>query len=234
MIEGDMLRFAGAVASLVSIGVFMGFSPLLVAVSLGLLARVKRAIRALTFLLLGLIIGATFILLVLQVFDPRSLQAVLSNDVEKLAVRSSVDLTAGTLFLIVAVIMWLRLKKPPRPKKPPKELQGKPWEMTLIGFSDTVFAFSGFATMYVVARILRSISDDAAVRVLAYAIFVIAMVAPYVLLAWAWKRFPTISSAIVRFFSRVAAADYRPWAAGVTLLIGAIFVGLGFWEAVKS
>lgn len=230
MIEGDLLRFAGAAVSLASIGVLMGFSPLLIAMSLNVLARVRRAIRALTFLLLGLIMGATFILLVLQVFDPRSLQAVLSNDIEKLAVRSSVDLTAGTLFIIAAVIMWLQMKRPPRPKKPLKEPQGKPWEMTLIGFSDTVLAFSGFATMYVVARILRSVSDHDAVRVLAYAIFVAAMVAPYVLLAWAWKRFPTVSSAIVRFFSRIATVDYRPWATGLTLLIGVIFIGLGFWE----
>lgn len=234
MIEGDLLRFAGAAASLVSVGVFMGFSPVLLAVSLRVLARVKHAIRAMTFLLLGLTIGATLILLILQVFDPRSLQTVLSNDIEKLAVRSGVDLVAGTFFFLAAIIMGLRLRKPPRPKKPPKEPHGSPWEMTLIGVTDTMLGFSGFATMYVVARILVAVSDDGSVRVIGYAIFVAAMVAPYVLLTWAWKRFPKISSGIVRFFSTAAEADLRPWATAVTLLIGMIFIGLGIWEAVKS
>ena len=190
MIESEILRFLGAGASLAALGVVMGISPTLVAETLRVLTGITRAYRAIAFMLLGLTIGATLILLLLQVVDPRTFEALLRGDVERLLVHRSVDLAAGAVFVIAAIIMGLRLRRSPTPRRPRSRPSGRAWEMTLIGATNTLLGFSGFATMYLAARVMRAVSEDDALRVFSYAVFVLAMLAPYVLLAWAWRRFP--------------------------------------------
>lgn len=229
MLDGDLIRFAGAAVSLLGLGVVMGVSPTLIAVTLRVLTNVSRPNRAIGCMLIGLVIGSTALLLLLQIVDPRSFEALLSHDVERILVRRSIDLAAGLLFLIASLIMGLRARRPRRPKKPRHAPAGKPWEMLLIGASNAVIGVSGIATMYLTARIIRGVSDDDAVRVISYAIFVAALVSPYVALTWVWKRFPSVSSRITRVFARIAAADLRPWETALTLLVGLIFLGLGIW-----
>ncbi|WP_453984523.1 GAP family protein [Brevibacterium casei] len=229
MLESDLLRFAGAAVSLIGLGIVMGISPTTIAVSLRVLTDVPRAKRAMGFMLLGLVLGATVIMLALQVIDPRTLEALVSRDVEKVLVRHSVDLAAGAIFIIAGIIMALRLRRPPKPKKPHKKPTGSPWTMTLIGLSNTVISFSDFATMYIVARILRAVSEDIVIRGVSYLVFIAAMIAPYVLLTWAWNRFPRVAERISSFFSRLAEANLRPWATAFVLLAGLVFLAMGIW-----
>lgn len=229
MIEGELLRLAGTAVSVVGLGVVMGLSPTLVALTLRVLTAVSHAYRALAFMLLGLTIGASLILLILQFIDPRTFESVVSGEVERLLLRRGIDLFAGALFVIAAVIMGVRARMPPRAKRPRKQLRGTPWEMTALGLTNTLVGFSGFATMYAVARVIRAAGEDIALRGLAYLLFVAAMVAPYVLLAWAWRRFPTESARVKRIFSRLAEVDIRPWAAVLTLVLGLAFVAMGIW-----
>ena len=233
MLETDLLRFVGAAVSLIGLGLVMGISPTTIAESLRVLTDVPRAKRAMGFMLLGLVIGATVILLALQVIDPHTLETLVSRDVEKVLVRRGVDLAAGVLFLTAGLIMALRLRRPPKPKKPHKKPTGKPWAMIVIGVSNTVISFSDFATMYIVARIVRAVSEDIAVRGVTFLVFIAAMIAPYVLLTWAWNRFPRISDRISGFFARLAEADLRPWATGFTLLAGLVFLAMGIWGEPK-
>lgn len=55
------------------------------------------------------------------------------------------------------------------------------------------------------------------------------MLAPYVLLAWAWRRFPSVSTGITRFFSCLAEVDIRAWSTGLTLVAGLVFLSVGVW-----
>lgn len=229
MHDGDLVRLIGAAVSLLGLGAVMGFSPTLIAVSLRVLAGANRPHRAIGCMLVGLVVGSTALLLLLQVVDPRSFEALLTHDVESVLVRRSVDLTAGALFIAAALILGMRARAPRRIRPPKRATSGNPWEMIAIGASNAVIGVSGVATMYLTARILRGASEDDALRVLGYAIFVAALIAPYVVLAWAWKRFPRASERITGFFSRIAAMDLRRAGAGVTLLVGLIFLGLGIW-----
>jgi hypothetical protein len=53
-------------------------------------------------MLAGLTVGSTALLLVLQIVDPRSFEALLTHDAEGVLVRRGVDLTAGSLFLVAS------------------------------------------------------------------------------------------------------------------------------------
>jgi cytochrome c biogenesis protein CcdA len=226
MIGGEVLRLTGAVVSVVGLGIVMRLSPTLIALTLRVLTDATRAYRAVAFMLLGLTIGTTLILLILQVIDPHTFEAAISGDLRQLLVRRGIDLLAGAIFIIAAIVMGLRARRPPREKKPHRRLSGTPWEMTLLGLTNTLMGFSGFATMYAVARVIRAASGDDALKALTYVIFVAAMVAPYVLLAWAWRRLPSESAAVKRFFSRIAEVDVRPWATALTLVLGLAFVAM--------
>ena len=164
MLVSDLVRLVGAAISLIGLGLVMGISPTTIAVSFRVLTDVPRAKRAMGFMLLGLILGATVILLALQVIDPHTLETLVSRDIEKVLVRHSVDLAAGALFLTAGIIMAVRLRRPPKPKRPHRKPTGKAGAMVLIGISNTVISFSDFATMYIVARIVRAVSEDIAVR----------------------------------------------------------------------
>ena len=229
MLVSDLVRLVGAAISLIGLGLVMGISPTTIAVSFRVLTDVPRAKRAMGFMLLGLILGATVILLALQVIDPHTLETLVSRDIEKVLVRHSVDLAAGALFLTAGIIMAVRLRRPPKPKRPHRKPTGKAGAMILIGISNTVISFSDFATMYMVARIVRAVSEDIIIRGIVYLVFIAAMIAPYVLLTWAWNRFPTVSAKLSAFFTRIANANLRPWATALTLLAAVIFLAMGIW-----
>ena len=227
MLDGDLIRLAGATLSLLGLGVVMGVSPTLIAVTLRVLTEIQQPNRPIGFMLAGLTAGSTALLLVLQIVDPRSFEALLKHDVEGVLVRRSVDLTAGALFLVASVPMWVRARAPRKPRAPKPPPTGNPWEMVLIGALNAVVSVSGIATMYLTARLIRGASDADLIRATGYVIFVLALVSPYVLLAWVWERFPRVSRRLSAFFGRLAAADLRPAEAALTSLVGLIFLGLG-------
>lgn len=229
MLVADILRLVGAAVSLIGLGLVMGVSPTTIAISLRVLTEVPRAKRAMAFMLAGMIIGATLILLALQVVDPHTVETLVSREVEKVLVRRNIDLAAGIVFLIAGIVMAVRQRGPQKPKKPHKKPSGRAWAMIVLGLSNTILSFSDFATMYMVARLVRAVSDDIVIRGVAFLIFLAAMIAPYVALTWAWKRFPRISDRISGFFTRITNADLRPWATGFVFLASLIFLAMGVW-----
>lgn len=232
----DLLRFAGGAVSLIGLGLVMGFSPTLIAVALRILTQVQRPDRLIAGMLVGLALGSTALLLVLQFIDPRTLEAALRNQVEGVLVRRSVDLVFGTLFVLAAVVMGVRLRRPRRQGRarlPRSAGMQRPWQMIVVGASNTVIGVSGLATVYVAARLVRGISTDDPIRVLAYAVFLVATVSPYVLLTWAWRRLPRAARRITTVFHRLATMDRRPWEFGIVLVIGLILLGLGVWGSPR-
>lgn len=68
---------------------------------------------------------------------------------------------------------------------------------------------------------------------MAYAIFLVAAVSPYVVLAWAWQRLPRVAKRITAAFQRLSAIDRRPWEFGIVLGTGLLLFGLGIWETTS-
>lgn len=225
----DPIRFAGAALSLLGLGIIAGFSPTLVALVLRLLDLGANAKRAITYLLLGLVLGVTALLLLLQLIDPRSLETLVKSNVQKDLIHRSVDLVAAAVFLTAGLIMAMRVRAPRRPRKPQARRTGRSWEMFLVGVTNPFIGFSGFATVYLAARLVRASADSDPLRLISFAIFLAAVAAPYIALAWAWQRFPQVAERITALFRRIAQIDLRPWASALALLAGLAFLGLGIW-----
>lgn len=223
-----MLRIIGACFSLLSLGFAMGFSPTLYAVVLHLLTRSANTSAMLLFLLAGLVAGATLLALVFQAVDPESVEGVLRGRVEDAVVHRGVDLVAGVAFVVAGAVVGRRAHTHRRPPPQPRPPADYPRRMFLIGFANTVIGVSGIATMYLTARVVRGVSHDDVVRLAAYGVFLVALVGPYVLVAWAWDRFPALASRLTAGYTWVTARDPRPWVAALLLLIGLFFLGYGF------
>lgn len=62
-------------------------------------------------------------------------------------------------------------------------------------------------------------------RLLAYAVFLAALVGPLLLLAWLWSRFPTATKKVTAIYDRALAWDSRLVSVWVLAIIGALLVG---------
>lgn len=82
--------------------------------------------------------------------------------------------------------------------------------MAGVGFANTFLGFSGFATMYVVGRLLTGLSRDVARQAVAYLPFLLTLVGPYLLAAWAWPRLPTASAKVSAAYDWVMTRGLRP------------------------
>ena len=95
--------------------------------------------------------------------------------------------------------------------------------MAGVGFVNTFLGFSGFATMYVVGRMLTGLSHDIAWQAVAYLPFLLTLVGPYLLAAWAWPRVPTAARRVTAVYDWVTTRDLRP-----LLGWGLVLAGLAF------
>lgn len=81
------------------------------------------------------------------------------------------------------------------------------------------------ATMYMVGRLLTTVSHNAVEWVLAYLIFTVGMVGPYLLLEASWDRFPGFAHAVTGALTRVKNANLTALYS-LMLLVGAVFFGV--------
>lgn len=226
MFAADLLRFLSGIVALLGIGFATGFSPTLVAATLRVLTGAKRPDRAIGFMLVGLVLGSGLLLFLLQFVDPRVLTSRLSAETARILVSRGIDLAAGVIFLAAGISLAIRARRPRKPKQP-KPPPSRPWPMILLGASSVTLSISSFATVYVAARLVHGLSDAIPLRAVGALAFVLGLVSLYVALATVWGRVPALATRITRMFTRLSAADLRPWEAAVVLLASAIFLALG-------
>lgn len=230
MAEAELVPILSAGLSLLGLGLVMGFSPTLYGLALHLLTRSSNPGREIRWLTAGIAVGATILFLVFRAFDPETLTTALRGHVEELLVRRSIDLTAGTIFLLLAVIVFLRSRTPRRSKPEIQETPGQhPGRTFLLGLANTVIGVSGVATMYVTGRVVTAPSDDLLIRLMLYGVFLVTLTGPYLVASWAWRRFPRVAGDITDGYSWLMARDLRPVFAVGLLIAGLIFIGLGIW-----
>ncbi|SIM20289.1 Protein of uncharacterised function (DUF2910) [Mycobacteroides abscessus subsp. abscessus] len=185
-------------ASLVGLGLVMGFSPSMYAVVLHLLTTENRPARLIRWLTLGIVLGATILMFAFRAVDPDVLARLLEDRTRELLVRRGVDLAAGLVFLLLAAWQWHRSRRPLKPHRPPSPGDARPSRMVLIGLANTFIGFSGPATMYVAGRAIRGAGHHHLwVEVLLYLVFLLGVVGPYLLAAWAWGAFPRAARAVL-------------------------------------
>ncbi len=227
------------VVAVPALGLFMGFSPTLYGVCLHYLVKGKAGRRAVIWLTAGLLVGCTLLFAVYQFADAAVISTYLSSHVREWVVQRYVDLTAGVLLVISAAILATRSQKdrtgqlPTSPDDPgPKEIATKhddysPRTAAAVGFTNVFIGSSGFATMYIVARLISTVSKDLLIHALVYLAFIPTLVGPYLFMAWGWSRWPGMAAAITRVYDKIVHYNYHKVLVAGLLVAGLFFLALG-------
>lgn len=144
---------------------------------------------------LGLAIGCTLLFIVYQFVDGAIVSTYLSSGVRAIVMQRWVDLVAGVLLLLAAGLLSWRARRGPTAPRPKPDRRHRPDDSSprtaaALGFANAFMGSSGFATMYVVARVVSVVGPDLALRALVYLTFIPTLVGPYLILAWSWNRWP--------------------------------------------
>ncbi|MDO4918075.1 hypothetical protein [Kocuria sp.] len=219
----------GGTVSVLGLGLVMGFSPTSYALVLRILTHHARPARAVHFLTLGMALGTTLLLVVFRTVDPQTLTALLEDRTKELLVRRGVDLVAGALLAVLAVVQFFRWRtRPRRPRRTPRVRETESSRrMVALGFLNTVVGVSGPATMYIAGRLFTGLSHHLTGQAVYFAVFLVAVVGPYWLITWAWGRIPALSRTVERATGWVAAQDPRPLLALGLAVAAAVFLVMG-------
>lgn len=225
MLESDVARLAAVCVSLIGLGLVAGTSPTFYALVLRVLSREDQGRRPLGLLLAGYAVGTTLLALVLQVVDPRTIETVLRGRVERATIDRGVDVAAGVILLLLGIYA-LRRSTRVRERRPKVAAVPRPGRLFVVGLLDAAVSISSLAPVYVAARTVRGASEDDLVRLVVFAVFLAAVLGPYLALAWAWGRFPAVATRLQDLFGRLSTLDpYR--LAGVMLVVaGLAFLAL--------
>ena len=225
----DLTRWAAALTTLVGLGLTLGLNPALYGATADMLAQNVRVVPRMAWMVAGLATGATILYLALQSFDPTEFVTAAERNATTAVLDRRVDLAAGALFLAgaVAVAVW-RLRVPVRRVRArATKSRAHSWSYYVLGVSCSIIGFTTLPIMYMTGRIADGVSDHPALRWAAYVIFLVALAAPFVLLATAWLHFPATAARVNGYYVRAIDMDHRWLYAGVLGLAGLACVILG-------
>ncbi|PPG35390.1 hypothetical protein C5E10_04025 [Pseudoclavibacter sp. RFBG4] len=226
-----VLQWGASLLTLCGFGLAMGLNPALYAATGDLLARNIDVGKRLGWMLLGLALGATVLLLVFRSFDPTTLVTTLRGSLDTALLNRTLDLIVGTIFLVsaTAVLIWrARARDFPRKPKTGSKPRASAAGYFLLGLGACV-GFTTLPIMYLTGRLLHGLTADDPLRVVAYAVFLLALAAPFLTLAWVWTKIPSLAARVVGFYSRAADWDYRRTLAILLVLAGLLFLWLGIF-----
>ncbi|MCJ1708656.1 hypothetical protein [Microbacterium sp. VKM Ac-2923] len=227
----DFARWSAALLTMVGLGLSLGLNPALYGATADMLAQNTRVAPRMAWMVAGLAVGATVLYLVLQSFDPTEFVAAAERQTTAAVLDRTVDLVAGAVFLAGAAAMtaW-KLRTPVRRAHvTPVAPRAHAWSYALLGASCSVVGFTTLPIMYMTGRVADGVSDHPLLRWLAYAVFLVALAAPFVLLATAWTRFPATAARVNRVYTRVIDTDHRGVYVVVLGVAGVACIVLGLW-----
>lgn len=187
--------------TLVGLGLALGMSPILYGAVADTLARGRDVAARLTWLLAGLMSGAAVLVVV-----------------------------------AVAMALWVR-RVPVRrsaadqaPEAAPAPApDAKPTAMFMLGATASVLGFTTLPIAYLAGRAIDGVGPDLALRGLALVVYLAALIAPFVLLAWVWTRFPAATKKVTAAYDTASAWDSRVVAVWVMAVIGVLLVGFSLF-----
>ena len=234
----DVMTWIAAVPTLVGLGLALGLNPVLYGATADTLARGVRVKSRLTWLLSGLMSGATALVLVLHGLNPARLVSRVEHRASAVVKDWAVDLSVGVVLLVVAVALavWLRLAPsrsgaadPPPAAKSTAASDSRPAALVMLGATPAIVGFTTLPIAYLTGRTVVGVGHEWPLRLLAYAVFLAALVSPFVLLAWIWSRFPKTTKKVTALYDRMLKWDSRLVTVYVLAIIGALLVGFSLF-----
>lgn len=230
----DMMTWFAALPTLVGLGLALGMNPVLYGAVADTLARGRRVESRLTWLLAGLMSGATVLVLVLHGLNPANLVSRVQHRADAVLEDRVVDLVVGVLLMLVAIAMAVRVRVAPAngagtdPNVMPESStveNSRPTALFMLGATSAIVGFTTLPIAYMAGRTVDGVGPELLPRLFAYAVFLAALVGPFVLLAWIWSRFPVAAKRVTAMYDRALAWDSRLVAVWVLAVIGALLVG---------
>lgn len=218
----DVVRWLAALSTLVGLGLSLGLNPALYAATADVLAQNTRVARRIGWMIGGLAVGATLLYALLQSFDPTALVSAAEERTTDALRDARVDAVAGALFLTAAVgVAGWKLREPiRRPRAATAAPRTRTWSYFLLGLGCSVVGFTTLPIMYMTGRVTEGVTGDPVLRLAAFAVFLVALAAPFAGLAGAWSLFPSAASRVEGFYGRLARTDHRWLYAGVLAVAG--------------
>lgn len=233
----ETASWAAALLALVGFGLSLGLNPALYGATVDMMARDVNPWPRLSWMTAGLFAGATLLYALLQTFNPTSLVSALRGRVDEAVFNRTVDLIAGIAFLLLgaALAAWaMRARRasespstppastPPTPSRRQTRLSG----YFLIGLSSSIIGFTTLPIMYLTGRVVTGLSAELLPRALAYAIFLLALAAPFFAIAGIWRGLPRLSARISDLYTRARHWDHRWTGAALCALSGLLCLAL--------
>lgn len=229
-----------ALPTLIGLGLALGMNPVLYGSTADTLARGVNVTSRLTALSAGMMTGATVLVVVVHGFNPANLVARVQHRADAVVEDRIIDLVVGIVLLVVAgaFAVWSRSapRAPAGPEPAPADGDeaGESKSRTglyVLGATSTVVGFTTLPIAYLTGRTVESASGDVVFRAVLYAVFLAALVAPFVLLAWVWSRFPATTQKVTALYDRALAWDSGVVASAVMMVIGVlslVLAAIGF------
>lgn len=227
----EALAWGATVLSLVGFGLAIGVNPALYGATADMLARDVDAGPRLRWMVGGLAVGATILVLIFHSFDPSRIVAASQGKLDAALVNRTIDLMTGALFVLAAAaVLWWKFRVPVLPAaapKAPKQHSGS-FSYFFLGLGACI-GFTTLPIMYLTGRLISGISTNFVVWALAYAVFLVALAAPFFALAWVWSRVPRLTARITDFYARARTWDYRRLLAILLGIVGLLFFALALF-----
>lgn len=224
-----MASHSGIFAVVLSIVVYalaMGLRPEIHAATAELLARGESVLQKLTWMMAGLALGATLMFVVLQFVNPTNFLKFLHTEIDKTIINSRIELITGAAFVGIGmgIAVWRIVRPHPRSKGTRTQAKQATKASAImhfsIGLASPIFAFTSWPVMYLVVRTISASDERLFVRILVFALFLLLLITPYMLLAWAWPRFPAFAQWAHSGYIRLSHADWRLILSAVCTLSG--------------
>lgn len=182
----------------------------------------RRARRQVLVIAAGVATAATLMGLLFLVVSPNTLHALWTGHVRTLLLQRWLDGLVGLIVLVVGIVQWRRARGPRPARKPKSDRLDRPRVLFGLVLANTLVSATNPATMYLVVRTIGT--THPIWWPVEYAVFLLGLSAPYLLLALALTRIPALARRIARMMAWVGRQDLRRPIAALLVALGSVLL----------
>lgn len=217
---------------MIVLGAIAGFSPTLYATQAGISTSSKRARSLMIALMVGVLLGIILLTVLFQFLQPDALHSIIDNAINALFVSVLFNIFIGILFIIGG--LWYIHRKPNRIDVTDKPTSKSSYmALVSLGFFRTFASVSGATAIFLASTLISNGRNDIFSRLILTIVFLVAAVAPFLLILITMKRYPKhINELLDRFKTFLRRFNYKLIIGTAAILIGSAIVIFNVLKAV--